>query len=130
MVLNLAQAGVCRLGNWKMRCNRPAPSCWQSPAACGLTPSRAIVWEKPWPPRKKLGELLKEAPTAKRFNHLARRPRHPHADHLEIALSSARLVEPVGLSADFQIGSVIHLTHPLLIQRRGVETKVMLASHL
>src|SRR5262245_23185205 len=52
-----------------------------------------------------------------------------HADHLDIALSSDELRELLGLSADSKIGFVLHLTQPLLIQRRGVETKLMLASH-
>ena len=52
-----------------------------------------------------------------------------HAGHLEIALSSDGLLALLGLSAGSHIGSVLHVSHPLLIQRRGVETKIMLASH-
>jgi hypothetical protein len=55
-----------------------------------------------------------------------------HAGHLEIALSSDGLLALLGLTAGCagsQIGSVLHVTHPLLMQRRGVETKILLASH-
>jgi site-specific DNA recombinase len=52
-----------------------------------------------------------------------------HADHLDIALSSDGLRALLELSAGSSTGYVLHLTHPLLIQRRGIETKLMLASY-
>jgi site-specific DNA recombinase len=78
---------------------------------------------------QELAALLNQAPQPNASLILLIDRVNLHAGHLEIALSSTGLLALLGLSARSNIGSVLHLTHPLLIQRRGVETKIMLASH-